>query len=64
MRREREEGREMTEEGTSYHHLYYSAHADPAQELEKLNQGQPCIKLASSPSKDATATPTATFPDR
>ena len=23
---------------TSYHHLYYSAHADPVEELEKLNQ--------------------------
>ena len=22
---------------SSYHHLYYSAHVDPAEELEKLN---------------------------
>ena len=38
----------MTEDATSYHHLYYSAHADPVQELEKLTQAQP------SPSKDET----------
>jgi len=30
----------------SYHHLYYSAHADPAQELEKLNKS--CLKLNST----------------
>ena len=60
MKREREEGREMAEEGTSYHHLYYSAHADPAKELEKLNQAQPCIKLPSSPSTEEPRT----FTDR
>ena len=52
----------MAEEGTSYHHLYYSAHADPVQELEKLSQAQPCIKIPSSPSKDDTPTPS--FPVR
>ena len=49
----------MTEDKTSYHHLYYSAHADPAKELEKLeklNQAQPCIKLPSSPSTDQPRT--------
>ena len=50
---EEEEEREMSEDTTqSYHHLYYSAHADPAKELEKLNQAQPGIKLPSSPSSD------------
>ena len=39
----------MTEDTMSYHHLYYSAHADPVQELE------PCIKLPS-PSRDETRT--------
>ena len=38
-------------EDTSYHHLYYSAHADPVEELEKLNKPPPCIKLRS-PTKD------------
>jgi len=32
-------------EDNSYHHLYYSAHADPVQELEKLNKS--CLKLNS-----------------
>ena len=41
----------MTEDKTSYHHLYYSAHADPVQELEKLTQ---------VPSKEDTPS----FPDR
>jgi len=34
----------MTEDN-SYHHLYYSAHADPVHELEKLNKS--CLKLNS-----------------
>ena len=47
---ERETGvksQERMSEDTSYHHLYYSAHADPVEELEKLTKPQPCIKLQS-----------------
>ena len=42
-------------EDTSYHHLYYSAHADPVEELEKLTKPQPCIKL-QSPVRDESET--------
>ena len=52
MRREREV-REMREDKTSYHHLYYSAHADPVEELEKLTKPPPCIKL-QSPVRDGS----------
>ena len=49
------EAREEAKEEASYHHLYYSAHADPVQELEKLNKPPPSIKL-QSPTKDESRT--------
>ena len=40
-------GRMMGDRGdTSYHHLYYSAHADPVAELEALTQSS--LKLEAT----------------